>query len=167
MHALYAPGGAGVAPVGAAFPGVVVDGGVNREELSKRVVGPANADAMRTLEQLVHPLVAASRLQFLEEATDAAHPLVVFDVPLLYETRADSSCDAVAVVSTRDAALQRARVLARPGMTDAKLDGILGRQLPDEEKRRRATFVIDTACAPEETRRAVEALAERCRGMQK
>ena len=158
VHDLYAPSGAAVGPVGAAFPGVVINGSVSREELSKRVVGPANEAAMRALEAIVHPLVSASRAQFLASAAEAGERLVVLDVPLLYETGGDAACDAVAVVSTRDAALQRARVLARPQMTAAKLDGILARQLPDADKCARAAFVIDTACAAEQTRLAVEEL---------
>ena len=163
VHDLYAAGGAAVAPVEAKFPGVTKAGAVCREELSKRVVGPANADAMRALEAIVHPLVAASRSKFLAEAAAAGERLVVLDVPLLYESGVDAVCDAVAVVSTGDPAVQRSRVLARPGMTEAKLDAILARQLPDAEKRARAAFVIDTACTPSETRRAVTAIAERCR----
>ena len=138
-------------------------GAVSRVELSKRVVGPENADAMRALEAIVHPLVAASRSQFLADAAEAGERLVVLDVPLLYESGVDAVCDAVAVVSTGDPAVQRARVLARPGMSQAKLEAILARQLPDAEKRARAAFVIDTACSPDETRRAVAAIAERCR----
>ena len=163
VHELYAVGGAAVGPVGAAFPGVGVEGAVSREALSSRVVGPANADALRRLEALVHPLVAAARARFLADAAAAGAPLVVLDVPLLYETGGEGACDAVAVVSTRDDALQRERVLARPGMSAAKLDGILARQLPDAEKRARATHVIDTACSREDTRRAVAALVAACR----
>lgn len=115
------------------------------------------------LESIVHPLVAACRAQFLTAAAGAREPLVVLDVPLLYETRGDEACDAVAVVSTRNPELQRARVLARPDMTSAKLDAILARQLPDAEKCARATFVIDTACSADETRQAVTALVEKLR----
>ena len=163
VHDLYAPGGAAVGPVEARFPGVTKDGAISRDELSKRVVGPANADAMHALEAIVHPLVAASRTQFLAGAAEAGERLVVLDVPLLYESGVDAVCDAVVVVSTGDPAVQRSRVLARPGMSEAKLDAILARQLPDAEKRARAAFVIDTASSLDETRRAVIAIAERCR----
>lgn len=163
MHDLYASGGVAVGPVEALFPGVVKDGAVCRAELSKRVVGPANADALRSLEALVHPLVAASRTHFLADAAEAGERLVVLDVPLLYESGVDAVCDAVAVVSTGDLTVQRTRVLARPDMSEAKLDAILARQLPDADKRARAAFVIDTACSPEETRRAVAAITARCR----
>lgn len=162
VHDLYARGAA-VGPVEARFPGVTKDGAISRDELSKRVVGPANADAMRALEAIVHPLVAASRSQFLAGAAEAGERLVVLDVPLLYESGVDAVCDAVAVVSTGDPAVQRSRVLARPGMSEAKLDAILARQLSDAEKRARAAFVIDTASSLDETRRAVIAIAERCR----
>lgn len=118
---------------------------------------------MRALEALVHPLVEAARSRFLSDAAARGEPLVVLDVPLLYETGLDGQCDAVAVVSTRDTERQRARVLARPGMSAAKLDGILARQLPDEEKRRRAAFVLDTACSLEETREAVTRLVSELR----
>ena len=163
VHDLYAPGGAAVAPVEARFPGVTRGGEVCREELSKRVVGPANAVAMRDLEAIVHPLVSAARTRFLAGAAEAGERLVVLDVPLLYESGVDAVCDAVAVVSTGDQLVQRSRVLARPGMTDAKLDAILARQLPDAEKRARAHFVIPTACTRDETKRAVAAITERCR----
>lgn len=163
MHELYAPGGAAVGPVGALFPGVVVDGGVNRELLSQQVVGAGREGAMRRLEGVVHPLVSQHRTRFLRAAADRGDPLAVLDVPLLYETGLERACDAVAVVSTRDAEVQRARVLARPAMTPAKLEGILARQLPDEEKCRRADYVIHTGCSLEETRRAVVALVETLR----
>ena len=166
VHDMYAPGGAAVGPVEARFPGVTQGGAVCREELSKRVVGPANADALLDLEAIVHPLVAAARSRFLAGAAEAGEQLVVLDVPLLYESGVDAVCDAVAVVSTGDQLVQRSRVLARPGMTEAKLDAILARQLPDAEKRARAHFVIGTACTPDETRRAVAEITERCRTRQ-
>ena len=121
-------------------------------------MGPGKEAALKRLEEIVHPLVASLRADFLGGAASRGDPLVVLDVPLLYETGVDAACDGVAVVSTYNEAVQRARVLARPGMTPAKLDGILARQLPDAEKRRRATFVIDTACGVEKTRDAVAAL---------
>ena len=155
VHELYAAGGAAVAPVGAAFPGVVVDEAISREALGKYVVGPGKEDALKQLEQIVHPLVAAQRSRFLDSAASRGDPLVVLDVPLLYETGVDAVCDAVAVVSTCNEEVQRSRVLARPGMTPAKLDGILARQMPDAEKRRRAAFVIDTSCDEGRTRQTV------------
>ena len=116
VHDLYASGGAAVPIVGEAFPGVVVDGRVDRQALSSRVVGSGNEDAMRLLEHLVHPLVAERRAQFVAAATASGAPLAVLDVPLLFETGLDAQCDAVAVVSA-DTATQRSRVLQRAGMT--------------------------------------------------
>jgi dephospho-CoA kinase len=156
VHALYAPGGAAVAPVGALFPSAVVDGGVDRAALSKAVVG--DAAALAALEAAVHPLVAAERRAWLARQEAAGAPLVVLDVPLLYETDGDAGVDAVVVVSA-PADVQRARVLARGGtMTEAKLDAILARQVPDAVKRQRADFVIETGVPLEETREAVRAL---------
>lgn len=141
VHALYAPGGAAVGLVGEAFPGVVVDGAVDRA----RLAGALGRDpaAFRQLETLVHPLVLAGRLEALAEAAARGVKLAVLDIPLLYETGGDAAVDAVVVV-TADVAIQRRRVLARPGMTVERLDAILARQLPDAEKRRRADFVVDT-----------------------
>lgn len=141
VHALYAPGGAAVALLEAAFPGVVKDGAVDRAALSAQVVG--KPEAMSRLEAIVHPLVGHSRVGFFEGATAAGADVVVLDIPLLFETGGEKAVDAVVVVSA-PAELQRARVLERPGMTPEKLDGILARQLPDAEKRARADFVIDT-----------------------
>jgi len=156
VHALYAPGGAAVAPVGALFPSAVVDGGVDRAALSKAVVG--DAAALAALEAAVHPLVAAERRAWLARQEAAGAPLVVLDVPLLYETDGDAGVDAVVVVSA-PADVQRARVLARGGtMTEAKLDAILARQVPDAVKRQRADFVIETGVPLEETREAMRAL---------
>lgn len=114
---------------------------ISRTELSKRVVG--NPEALRRLEALVHPLVVAEKRRWLAAQAAAGQQLVVLDIPLLYETGAEAQCDAVAVVSA-PAEVQRQRALARPGMSEAKLDSILQRQVPDADKRRRADFVIDT-----------------------
>ena len=141
VHALYARGGAAVEPVGEAFPGVVVDGAVDRGRLAEAL--GRDETAFRRLETLVHPLVAAGRMTDLEAARAAGVKLAVLDIPLLFETGGDRAVDAVVVVSA-DAATQRRRVLARPGMTAERLEAILARQIPDGEKRRRADFVIDT-----------------------
>ena len=141
VHALYASGGAAVAPVDAAFPGVVVDGAIDRARLSAAVVG--DPEALQKLEAIVHPLVGAHRIGFFEDAQAAGHDIVVLDVPLLYETGGDKKVHKVVVVSA-PADVQRARVLARPEMTEAKFEAILARQTPDAEKRARADFVIDT-----------------------
>ncbi|MDQ0468066.1 dephospho-CoA kinase [Labrys wisconsinensis] len=138
VHALYA--GAAVAPVEAAFPGVTAAGRIDRDRLAARVVG--DAVAMRRLEAIVHPLVRTAEAAFL--AAHQAAPLVVLDIPLLFETGGERRCHAVAVVSA-PAAVQRARVLARPGMTAERFERLLARQLPDAEKRCRAHAVIDTS----------------------
>jgi dephospho-CoA kinase len=144
--------GEGVAVVEAAFPGVVVSGQVDRERLGSRVLG--DAEALRRLEGIVHPAVAKARGEFLEHAEAAGRRLVIADVPLLFETGGDKSFDLVIVVSA-PADVQRARALARTGMTEAKLEAILSRQTPDAEKRRRAHFVIDTTGSLELTRAVV------------
>jgi len=141
VHRLYAPGGAAVAPVEAAFPGVVKDGAVDRAALSARVLG--DAAALKRLEAIVHPLVGATRAGFFEAAKAKGADMVVLDIPLLFETGGEKNVDAVVVVSA-PAELQRARVLERPGMTAEKLDAILAKQTPDADKRARAHFVVDT-----------------------
>ena len=127
--------------VEAAFPGVRIDGEVDRGRLAAATLGdPA---ALKRLEAIVHPDVARRRLVFLANAAAAGRRLAVVDVPLLFETGGDKAVDLVVVVSA-GAEEQRARALSRPGMTDAKLAAILARQTPDAEKRRRAHWVIDT-----------------------
>lgn len=153
---LYAKGGAAVGPVGEAFPGVVKDGAVDRAALSARVLG--DPEALRRLEAIVHPLVRAERERFLEANREAK--VVVFDVPLLLETGADRDVDAVVVVSAPEA-VQRERVLQRPGMTTTKLAQILARQMPDAEKRARADFVVDTGHGIEAAREQVQAILEK------
>jgi dephospho-CoA kinase len=160
VHALYAAGGAAVAPVQAAFPGVVVDGAIDRTRLSAAVVG--DPEALRKLEAIVHPLVGAHRIGFFEDAQAAGHDIVVLDVPLLYETGGDKKVHKVVVVSA-PAEIQRARVLARPEMTEAKFEAILARQTPDAEKRARADFVIDTGQGLEHARGQVRDILTRLR----
>jgi dephospho-CoA kinase len=153
VHALY--GGAAVEPVEAAFPGVAVEGRIDRERLAARVVG--DAEALRRLEAIVHPLVRAAERDFLVRAAATGARVAVLDVPLLLETGGDRRVDAVVVV-TAPAEIQRTRALARPGMTEARLSAILARQMPDAEKRRRAHFVIDTGHGLEAARTAVTAI---------
>jgi dephospho-CoA kinase len=155
VHALYAPGGAAVPLLDAAFPGVVRAGAVDRAALSAAVVG--KPDELRRLEAIVHPLVGHSRAGFFEAATAASADVVVLDIPLLFETGGERNMDAVAVVSA-PADLQRERVLARPGMTPEKLDAILARQTPDADKRARADFVIDTGRGLDAARDQVRAV---------
>jgi dephospho-CoA kinase len=142
VHALYEKGGAAVGPVEAAFPGVAVDGRIDRERLSRAVLG--KADALKTLEAIVHPLVGMAQRDFLHDAAASGAPMVVLDIPLLFETGGEKRVDVTVVVSA-PADLQRERVLARPGMTAEKLDAILLKQLADSEKRARADFVVDSA----------------------
>ncbi|KAF6251758.1 dephospho-CoA kinase-domain-containing protein [Scenedesmus sp. NREL 46B-D3] len=155
VHKLYSAGGAAVGPVGAAFASSVADGAVDRAALSKCVVG--NEAAMKQLEAIVHPLVEEERAKFIREHAAASSPLLLFDIPLLFETQAQRGLDAVVVVSA-PADVQRQRVMARPGMTAAKLDAILARQVPDEEKRRLADYVVDTGCSMEQTQQQVTEL---------
>lgn len=150
VHRVYA--GAAVPLVEAAFPGVVVDGAVDRERLSAAVLG--KPDALRRLETIVHPLVRADADAFLARNRAAGAPIAVLDIPLLFETGGEDRVDRIVVV-TADAAIQRQRVLARPGMTGEKFAAILSRQTPDAEKRRRADFVIDTGLGMEPARARV------------
>ncbi|WP_296583899.1 dephospho-CoA kinase [Xanthobacter sp.] len=139
VHALYR--GAAVAPVEAAFPGVTRDGAIHRAALGARVLG--DAEAMKRLEAIVHPLVREAETAFLAKARESGARLAVLDIPLLFETGGDRRVHAVAVVSASKA-VQRERVLGREGMTEEKFETILAKQMPDAEKRRRAHFVIDT-----------------------
>jgi len=160
VHALYAKGGPAVAPVEAAFAGVTKGGAVDREALSNKVLGdPA---ALARLEAIVHPLVAQDRRAFLERAKASGAQVAVADIPLLYETGRPPEVDAVVVVTAPEA-VQRARVLARPGMTEARLAAILARQTPDAEKRARADFVIDTGAGMDAARAQVRAILKTVR----
>ena len=141
VHALYGPGGAAARAIGAAFPGTLTaEGGVDRPALREAVLG--DPEKLRQLEGIVHPLVGAEARAFLARHRQA--PLVVLDIPLLFETGGQARCDAVLVV-TAPPEVQRARVLARPGMTEAALAAILAKQMPDAEKRARADHVIATS----------------------
>jgi dephospho-CoA kinase len=150
VHALYA--GRAAPLVEAAFPGTVREGIVDRAALGARVAG--DQQALKRLEEIVHPLVREAEMAFLACARRDNRPLVVLDIPLLLETGGDARCDAVLVV-TAPAEVQRARVLARPGMSAGRLDALLARQMPDVEKRRRAHFHVDTSRGHEAARRQV------------
>jgi len=139
VHRLYAPGGGAVAPVAALCPDAAGPEGIDRDALKRWIA--RDTTALARLEAAVHPLVARDRAAFLDAAYDAA--LVVLDIPLLFETGADRLCDETLVVSV-PVEIQRARVLARPGMTEAQLQTILSRQMPDADKRARADHVIET-----------------------
>lgn len=153
VHRLYARGGPAVGPVGAAFPGVVVDGAVDRGRLAEALA--RDPEGFRRLEAMVHPLVLQGRRDDLARAGRRGVKLAVLDIPLLFETGGDAAVDAVVVV-TAPAEVQAARVLARPGMTRERFEAILGRQLPDAEKRRRADFVVDTGEGLEAARARVK-----------
>ncbi|WP_347302631.1 dephospho-CoA kinase [Croceibacterium sp. TMG7-5b_MA50] len=159
VRRLQGPGGVLLPKIEAAFPGTTGAAGVDRQLLGAAVFG--DDAALARLEGIVHPAVRASRAAFLE--AHGADPLVVFDIPLLFETGGVTDVDAVAVVSA-PADVQRARVLARPGMTPEKLAAILARQMPDADKRARADHLIDTGTSHEETRAAVRALVEKLTG---
>lgn len=157
VHDLYRSAGAAVAPLAALFPDAIVDGAVARPALAQIIA--ADPSALALIERIVHPLVAAARQDFI--AQNPA-PLLVFDIPLLFETGADAWLDSVLVVSV-PADVQRARVLARAGMTAEKFDLILARQMPDAEKRARADHLILTLDL-DETRRAVQGLIAQLTG---
>jgi dephospho-CoA kinase len=140
VHQIYEGEAAPV--IEAAFPGTTVDGKVDRARLSARVLH--NPAAIKQLEQIVHPMLGASRQKFLDDAERSGAPIAVVDVPLLFETGGEKRVDAVVVVTTTPE-VQRERILARDSMTNEKLDAILARQLPDAEKRKRADFVVDTS----------------------
>jgi len=146
VHALYAAGGAAVAPIGAAFPDAVQPDArgrprIDRARLASLVLG--NAPALKALEAIVHPLVRAAELAFLRRARARGLRAVVLDIPLLLETKGERRCDLLVVVSA-PASVQAARVLGRAGMTEEKLAAIRARQMPDAEKRRRADIVVPT-----------------------
>ena len=153
VRRLQGEGGGLVGPIGELFPQAVKDKRIDREALSRAVIG--NPQALAELESLVHPEVRAARDSFIAANRDA--PMVVFDIPLLFETGGEANADKVIVVSA-PAAVQRQRVLARPGMTPAKLDGILARQMPDRDKRARADFVVDTSVSLKATEAQVDAI---------
>lgn len=150
VRAMQGPGGRALAAIEAAFPGTTGPQGVDRAALGARVFG--DDAAIRRLEAIMHPMVAEERAAFL--AAHAGAPVVLFDVPLLFETGGERNVDLVVVVSA-DAEVQRARVLERPGMTGDRLLDILARQVPDAEKRARADHVIPTDCPMDRTRAAV------------
>ncbi len=156
VHRLYE--GNASAAIEAAFPDTSSGGKVDRDKLGKRVLG--DDAAIQRLETIVHPLVAVARERFLAEAERKGVPVAVLDIPLLFETGGDKRCDAVAVVSA-PADIQRQRAFERPGMTEGKLAAIMAKQMPDEEKRRRADFVVDTSQGFEHTRAQVRDILAR------
>tara|TARA_R110002124_G_scaffold62740_9_gene171383 strand:- start:5190 stop:5789 length:600 start_codon:yes stop_codon:yes gene_type:complete len=160
VHALYARGGKAVAPVGEAFPGVVVDGAIDRSRLSAAL--HEDPTGFARLEAIVHPLVLEQRETFLHNAHERGADLVVFDIPLLFETGAHEHVDHVLVVYAPEAE-RRARVLQRPGMTEAKLDAIIARQLDDSSKLARADYRVETSGGLEDARRQLEQILKSIR----
>lgn len=155
VHALLARGGAAVPMVAAEFPGLVTDGVVDRSALGQRVF--ADAQALADLEAILHPLVRRSEQRFLRAAALRRVPLVVLDIPLLLETGGERAVDATVVVSA-PAFIQESRVFGRPGMTPERLQAVLGRQMADVEKRRRADFVVPTGMGRRETLRRLKGI---------
>ena len=158
VHQLYR--GSGVEPVEHLFPGVAADGVVDRAALSRVLI--AHPERLAELEAVVHPLVREEMRRFLQEAEASGAEIAVIDIPLLFESGADYGLDAIAVTSVPDA-LVRQRALSRPGMSVEKLETILARQLPQEEKRKRADYLIDTSGSPDNARDQVMQLVQKLR----
>ncbi len=155
VHRLLAKGGAAVAAVEAAFPGVAADGAVDRERLAAQVF--EDRAALKRLEGILHPAVRRVTRAFLGRHARAARSLVVLDIPLLFETGGEAQCDAVVVV-TAPPFVQHARVMGRRAMTPARFQAILAKQMPDREKRRRADFVVNTGLSKADTLRQLRAI---------
>ncbi|MGE3877189.1 MAG: dephospho-CoA kinase [Parvibaculaceae bacterium] len=158
VHELYDEGGAAVEPVAAIFPDVVARGRIDRTKLAKHLA--AHPEDFPRLEAIVHPLVRAEQEKFLAEARRRKARLAVLDIPLLFETGRDRTVDKIVVVSA-PANVQRRRVLARPGMTEEKFAAILARQLPDQEKRSRADFIVDSGRGLDYARAQVRHIIDR------
>jgi dephospho-CoA kinase len=162
VHRLYE--NEAVPLIEAAFPGTTADGKVDRVKLGSRVMG--DLAALRQLEAIVHPLVWEAERRFLADAASNGAPVVLLDIPLLFETGGDQRVDAV-VVATAPAEVQRARVLERPGMTEQRLQAMLARQLPDSEKRLRADFIVDTSRGFDDARAQVQEILRKVATMPK
>jgi dephospho-CoA kinase len=157
VHALYEREGAAIAPIEAAFPGTTVDGRVDRDKLSKALL--KNPAGFARLEAIVHPLVQAAERAFLKAEAAKGARVAVLEIPLLFETGGETRVDAV-IVASAPADAQRERVLGRPAMTPEKLEQMLGRQVPDAEKRARADFVVDTGGTFAESEAQVDRIVE-------
>ena len=162
VHRLYE--GEATPAIEAAFPGTTANGKVDREALARRVLG--DAAAIKRLEDVVHPMVAAATAEFLAKVERSGAPVAVLDVPLLFETGGDRRCDAVVVVSAPPQ-VRRRRAFERPGMTEEKFAAILARQMPDAEKRARADFVVDTSQGFDHARTQVREILRRVSTMPK
>ncbi len=161
---LYAAGGAAVGPVGEAFPGVIVSGAVDRQKLGLQVLG--RPEALERLNAIVWPLMGKAREAFDSRALASGADVIVYDIPLLLETGGERNVDVV-VIATAPAELQRERVLARPAMTEDKLEAILAAQMPDAEKRRRADFIVDTSLGLDPARQQVQSILATLRSQSK
>ena len=162
VHKLYKPGGAAVAGIDAAFPGTIAeDGGVDRQRLAAALL--ADASAFKRLEAIVHPLVLAAEREFLHGKVAKGAEKAVLEIPLLFETGGEKRVDVTIVISAPPE-IQRQRVLERPGMTAEKFDQIVSRQMPDEEKRRRADFVVDTSRTIPETEAQIDRIMAQLEG---
>ncbi|TNE65131.1 MAG: dephospho-CoA kinase [Alphaproteobacteria bacterium] len=161
VHALQARDGRAIPAIEAAFPGVVTDGVLDRGKLGAIVF--ADPEAKKRLEAIMHPMVAEERVGFFEAAEKSGARFVVLDIPLLFETGGNKGCDKVVVVSA-PADIQRARVLARPGMTAEKFDHILARQVPDHDKRAGADYIVDTSQGLDHARAQVQQIVRELEG---
>lgn len=161
VHALYEKDGAAVAPIGALVPEAIVDGAVDRAVLGQHVLN--DGEKLKQLEAIVHPLAGKSQLDFLTAALADGASAVVLDIPLLFETGGNGFVDCVVVVSA-PFALQKQRVLARPGMSEERFDAILAKQTPDEEKRAKADFIVDSSISIEDARTQVHAILKQLNG---
>lgn len=160
VHALYA--GEGAQEIEREFPGVVIDGVVDRGRLSERIAG--NEGALRRLESIIHPMVRDCQRDFLNAQSKAGAQLAVLEIPLLFESRGDKRCDATLVVSAPKE-VQKTRVLERPGMTEDKFRELAARQMPDKEKRARADFVVDTGVSVAETEAQISDILKSLEGL--
>tara|TARA_B110000971_G_scaffold21425_1_gene19450 strand:- start:2766 stop:3374 length:609 start_codon:yes stop_codon:yes gene_type:complete len=161
VHALYQKGGAAVAQIGELVPEAIVDGGVDRGVLGQVVL--KDAEKLKALEALVHPLAGQSQMHFLAEQIAANASAVLLDIPLLFETGGQDYVDCVVVVSA-PFELQRERVLARPGMSEERFMDILAKQVPDEDKRARADFIVDSSISVEDAHAQVRAILDQIKG---
>lgn len=161
VHGLYEKGGAAVAPIGDLVPEAIVDGAVDRGVLGQIVL--KDSDKLKALEAIVHPLAGQAQMRFLLDNEAAGAPVVVLDIPLLLENNGDKFVDSVVVVSA-PFALQRERVLARPGMSEERFTDILAKQVPDDEKRQRAEFIVDSSISVEDAHAQVRAILDHIGG---
>ncbi|HUS52696.1 MAG TPA: dephospho-CoA kinase [Thermohalobaculum sp.] len=155
VHRLYAAGGAGIEPIRALAPQAIGPAGVDRSKLRAAIL--ADPDLLKRIEAAIHPLVAIDRDSFLAKARESGAALAICDIPLLFETQAEAWLDKVIVVSA-PADIQRARVMERPGMTEAAFNAILAKQMPDADKRARADYIVDTSQSKDHTRAQAAAI---------